>query len=65
AGVAGVTCARHNMWQPNRRGDLQLGERYCNIDFIIFSVLWHYMLLTIVLSYDIICQWSKNVFERM
>jgi hypothetical protein len=27
-GVAGVTCARHNMWQPNGMGDLQLGERW-------------------------------------
>ncbi|KAF7367658.1 CxC2 domain-containing protein [Mycena sanguinolenta] len=33
-GVGGVTCARHNMWRPNGIGDLQLGERYCNMDFI-------------------------------
>jgi hypothetical protein len=26
-GVAGVTCARHNMWRPNGMGDLQMGER--------------------------------------
>ncbi|KAF8194490.1 hypothetical protein K438DRAFT_1761399 [Mycena galopus ATCC 62051] len=26
-GVAGVTCARHNMWRGNGIGDLQVGER--------------------------------------
>ncbi|KAJ7938476.1 hypothetical protein B0H13DRAFT_1587566, partial [Mycena leptocephala] len=64
-GVGGVTCSRHNMWQPNGMGDLQRGERYCNMDFLIFSVLWHYILLTIILSYDIACQWSKNISTRM
>jgi hypothetical protein len=27
-GIGGVTCSRHNMWQPNGMGDLQVGERY-------------------------------------
>jgi hypothetical protein len=27
-GVAGVTCAQHNMWLANGMGDLQVGERY-------------------------------------
>ncbi|KAJ7659787.1 hypothetical protein DFH06DRAFT_1130542 [Mycena polygramma] len=27
-GIGGVTCSRHNMWQGNGIGDLQLGERY-------------------------------------
>ena len=26
-GVAGVACARHEMWRPNGMGDLQKGER--------------------------------------
>ncbi|KAJ7289881.1 hypothetical protein C8J57DRAFT_1629130 [Mycena rebaudengoi] len=38
-GVGGVTCARHNMWRPNGLGDLQLGERFCNVDFILLSCL--------------------------
>ncbi|KAJ7720440.1 hypothetical protein B0H16DRAFT_1474428 [Mycena metata] len=38
-GVGGVTCARHNMWRPNGIGDLQLGERQCNMDFILWSAL--------------------------
>ncbi|KAJ7810080.1 hypothetical protein B0H14DRAFT_3480890 [Mycena olivaceomarginata] len=38
-GVGGVTCARHNMWRPNSIGDLQRGECYSNIDFILFSAI--------------------------
>jgi hypothetical protein len=26
-GIGGVTCSRHNMWQGNGIGDLQVGER--------------------------------------
>jgi hypothetical protein len=26
-GIGGVTCSRHNMWQGNGMGDLQVGER--------------------------------------
>jgi hypothetical protein len=26
-GIGGVTCSRHNMWQANGMGDLQVGER--------------------------------------
>lgn len=45
-------------------------RRYCNVDYIIASVaklLWVQALLPLLpllLSYDIICQWVKNVMER-
>ncbi|KAJ7016376.1 hypothetical protein C8F04DRAFT_981782 [Mycena alexandri] len=64
-GVGGVTCARHNMWRPNGMGDLQAGERYCNMDFIFFSAVLNFTLMWLVLSYDIACQFSKNVWKRM
>ncbi|KAJ7019036.1 hypothetical protein C8F04DRAFT_1276736 [Mycena alexandri] len=64
-GVGGVTCARHNMWRPNGIGDLQMGERYCNMDFLFFSALLGYIWMYIVLSYDIACQFSKNIWTRM
>ncbi|KAJ7510750.1 hypothetical protein B0H11DRAFT_1701190 [Mycena galericulata] len=65
SGVGGVTCARHNMWRPNGIGDLQLGERYCNMDFILASaILWDIIYL-LVLSYDIACQYGKNFWNRM
>ncbi|KAJ7207760.1 hypothetical protein B0H12DRAFT_1034419, partial [Mycena haematopus] len=64
-GVGGVTCARHNMWRPNGIGDLQLGERYCNMDFILFSALVNCIVLWLIISYDIACQYYKNFWTRM
>ncbi|KAF8887913.1 hypothetical protein CPB85DRAFT_1258242 [Mucidula mucida] len=34
-GVAGVTCSRHGVWQPNGMGDLQRGERFCNVEPLV------------------------------
>ncbi|KAJ7117958.1 hypothetical protein C8R43DRAFT_901603 [Mycena crocata] len=64
-GVGGVTCARHNMWQPNGIGDLQAGERFCNMDFLLFSALLNSIVMFLVLSYDIACQYSKKFWTRM
>ncbi|KAJ7712131.1 hypothetical protein B0H16DRAFT_1342977 [Mycena metata] len=64
-GVGGVTCARHNMWRPNGLGDLQAGERYCNMDFLFFSAVLNFALMWLILSYDIACQFSKNIWARM
>ncbi|KAJ7152679.1 hypothetical protein C8R43DRAFT_886109 [Mycena crocata] len=64
-GVGGVTCARHNMWRPNGLGDLQRGERYCNMDFILASALFNTIIFYLILSYDIACQYGRNFFSRM
>ncbi|KAJ6452354.1 hypothetical protein C8R47DRAFT_998112, partial [Mycena vitilis] len=64
-GVGGVTCARHNMWRANGIGDLQKGERYCNMDFILFSALLNTIILYIILSYDVACQYSTKFWGRM
>ncbi|KAJ6506511.1 hypothetical protein C8R45DRAFT_1050905 [Mycena sanguinolenta] len=64
-GVGGVMCARHNMWRPNGIGDLQLGERYCNMDFILFSAIFNVIIFYLILSYDIACQYGKNFWSRM
>ncbi|KAF7352102.1 CxC2 domain-containing protein [Mycena venus] len=64
-GVGGVTCARHNMWRPNGIGDLQMGERQCNMDFLMFASLLGFMLTYLILSYDIACQFSKKIWSRM
>ncbi|KAK7050147.1 CxC2 domain-containing protein [Favolaschia claudopus] len=64
-GIAGVTCARHNMWIPNGLGPLQVGERFCNVDFVLFSGLLHLIFLYLILSYDIACQYGKNFWSRM
>ncbi|KAF8209775.1 hypothetical protein K438DRAFT_1960010 [Mycena galopus ATCC 62051] len=59
-GVGGVTCARHNMWRPNGIGDLQLGERRANVDFILFSSILNTIILYLILSYDIACQYYNR-----
>ncbi|KAJ7166472.1 hypothetical protein C8R43DRAFT_1085948 [Mycena crocata] len=64
-GVGGVTCAHHNMWRANGIGDLQVGERHCNMDFLFFSAVLGYMWSFLILSYDVACQFSKNIWERM
>ncbi|KAF8151201.1 hypothetical protein K438DRAFT_1623891 [Mycena galopus ATCC 62051] len=64
-GVGGVTCARHNMWRPNGIGDLQLGERQCNMDFILLSALLNAIIFYLILSYDIACQYGKYFWSRM
>ncbi|KAJ7429396.1 hypothetical protein B0H11DRAFT_1768213 [Mycena galericulata] len=65
SGVGGVTCTRHNMWRPNGLGDLQKGERFCNMDWILFSSLQHYDILRLYLTYDIACQYFKKFWDRM
>ncbi|KJA16799.1 hypothetical protein HYPSUDRAFT_71075 [Hypholoma sublateritium FD-334 SS-4] len=60
-----VLCSRHLLVRKNGVGDLQKGERYCNMDFIILSALVGLMLPRIIITYDIACQWSKNLASRM
>ncbi|KAF7799366.1 hypothetical protein EIP86_010598 [Pleurotus ostreatoroseus] len=65
-GVGMCVCARHGFVLPNSVGDLQKGERYCNMDYIVASTL---SILKPegpqVLSYDIACQWTKYLCERL
>ncbi|KAJ7431195.1 hypothetical protein B0H11DRAFT_2262218 [Mycena galericulata] len=65
SGVGGCVCARHECMRPNGLGDLQKGERYANMDFITMSALKGFDLDELVISYDIACQWEKNLPARM
>ncbi|KAJ6479764.1 hypothetical protein C8R45DRAFT_1101208 [Mycena sanguinolenta] len=65
SGVGSVSCSRHEMFRPVGTGDLQRGERYSNMDYLFLPSLMGIVLLTIIASYDIACQWSRNLFERM
>ncbi|KAJ7149782.1 hypothetical protein C8R43DRAFT_887865 [Mycena crocata] len=65
SGIATVDCARHNMKRPNSVGDLQLGERYINMDYIFFMGLAGSEVSELYVSYDIACQWHKNIWDRM
>ncbi|KAG9219942.1 hypothetical protein CCMSSC00406_0006855 [Pleurotus cornucopiae] len=64
SGVALVICARHAFVRGNGAGDLEKGEQYCLIDYIVLSALLAFQLRLLVLSYDIACQWSKNLIKR-
>ncbi|KAJ6506403.1 hypothetical protein C8R47DRAFT_1241797 [Mycena vitilis] len=65
SGIGTVDCARHNMKRPLGVGDLQKGERYLNMDYMFFMSLRHSPLVRLYVSYDIACQWHKNIWERM
>lgn len=39
--------------------------RYANMDYLFFSSLLATTLLTFIVSYDICCQWSIHLWERM
>ncbi|KAG1844729.1 hypothetical protein C8R48DRAFT_617802 [Suillus tomentosus] len=64
-GVGTVDCARHNFKRPNGVGDLQKGEKYINMDYLFFSTLHNNCLDVLNVSYDIVCQWHKNLWSRM
>ncbi|KAJ7474959.1 hypothetical protein FB451DRAFT_1397828 [Mycena latifolia] len=42
-----------------------LGERYCNMDFILGSALLNAVIFYLILFYDIACQYGKNFWSRM
>ncbi|KAJ7938922.1 hypothetical protein B0H13DRAFT_1851094 [Mycena leptocephala] len=65
SGIGTVDCTRHNMKRPNAVGDLQKGERYLNMDYMFFMSLAGSPLQRLYISYDIVCQWHKNIRERM
>ncbi|KAJ7741123.1 hypothetical protein B0H16DRAFT_1464665 [Mycena metata] len=65
-GVGMGVCARHEFVQPTGVGDLQKGERYSNIDWIFCAIMrWKHPNLQKVVSYDIVCQWFKKLFDRL
>ncbi|KAF7321400.1 hypothetical protein MKEN_00660500 [Mycena kentingensis (nom. inval.)] len=65
-GVGAGVCARHEFVLPTGVADLQRGERYANMDYILASLLRHIdPLLRKIFSYDIACQWGKHLKERL
>ncbi|GBE88475.1 hypothetical protein SCP_1302910 [Sparassis crispa] len=63
-GVVGVKCACHCFVLPNSIGDLQKGERYCNVDYTILSALKvsrktqeQKAVPDLDFSYNIACNW--------
>ncbi|PPQ76365.1 hypothetical protein CVT24_008805 [Panaeolus cyanescens] len=63
-GVGGVFCGRSEMILPQGIGNLHKGERYSNMDYIFASATKELLSLSIILiSYDIACQWFKNLYS--
>ncbi|KAK7022084.1 CxC2 domain-containing protein [Favolaschia claudopus] len=65
SGVGGVVCARHELVRPRGVGDLQKGERYSNMDYIVLSSVLGILALFLAISYDIACQWRIYFPTRM
>ncbi|KAJ7847993.1 hypothetical protein B0H14DRAFT_3453348 [Mycena olivaceomarginata] len=65
SGIGAVDCARHNMKRPRLVGDLQLGERYLNMDYMFFYSIAGSEVLRWFVSYDIACQWHPHLMECM
>ncbi|KAJ6458910.1 hypothetical protein C8R47DRAFT_994891, partial [Mycena vitilis] len=65
SGIGAVDCARHNMKRPNAVADLQLGERYLNMDYMFFRSIKGSALMRFFVSYDIACQWHLDIWNRM
>ncbi|KAG1855838.1 hypothetical protein C8R48DRAFT_749263 [Suillus tomentosus] len=59
-GVGTIDCARHDMKLPNGVGDLQKGERYINMDYIMCSALLILAMSMINISYDIACHFPPR-----
>ncbi|KAH7905401.1 hypothetical protein BJ138DRAFT_1138292 [Hygrophoropsis aurantiaca] len=65
-GIGTTDCARHNFKLPTSIGDLQKGERYVNMDYFFCQSLRHNPeIIVLNVSYDIACQWSKNLKTRL
>ncbi|KAG1823901.1 uncharacterized protein BJ212DRAFT_1444809 [Suillus subaureus] len=64
-GLGTIDCAHHNMKLLTAVGDLQKGEKYINMDYLFFSTLWHTNVDILNVSYDIACQWNKNLWQHM
>ncbi|TRM61677.1 hypothetical protein BD626DRAFT_570391 [Schizophyllum amplum] len=65
SGVGGAICAHHELVQPHGLADLQKGERYCVMDYILLSVIAILQYAALTVSYDIGCQYMINFFARM
>ena len=79
-GVGAATC-RHEFWQPNGITTLRKGERYVHfayihdcalifsrqvsMDYALCGALKHLDAPTFLVTYDIACQWHKNLKRRL
>ncbi|KAK0500890.1 hypothetical protein EDD18DRAFT_1348323 [Armillaria luteobubalina] len=66
SGVGGVVCTRHELKLPLCTVDLRVGETQVEMDFGYLTAVKRFTgVPRIVTSYDIACQWSINLEERI
>lgn len=53
----------HGRWRRNTNAPSQ--TRYANMDYIFASAIRNSLLLLIIISYDIACQWYVNLWRRI
>ncbi|KAJ7050839.1 hypothetical protein C8F01DRAFT_1177269, partial [Mycena amicta] len=58
SGVGGVVCARHGLVRRHGMGDLQKGERFANMDYIVLATLQDEQVKCTTVTYDIACHWQ-------
>ncbi|KAI4517072.1 hypothetical protein K525DRAFT_251912 [Schizophyllum commune Loenen D] len=63
-GVASVCCSRHNLIRPNGVGDLQKGERFANMTYVLASAIKNAGVTDILHTYDVACIFSANLWTR-
>ncbi|KIY61804.1 hypothetical protein CYLTODRAFT_384292 [Cylindrobasidium torrendii FP15055 ss-10] len=63
-GVGMCACVQHEMIRGQGVVDLQLGERQCNMDWVAMSAAQD-TTLDRIYTYDIVCQWYKNLAKRI
>ncbi|VDC00595.1 unnamed protein product [Peniophora sp. CBMAI 1063] len=64
-GIAGCFCARHEIVQALGIATLKKGERYSTMDWVFCGALSFLRCAEITVCYDIACQWSKRLHERV
>ncbi|KAI0061776.1 hypothetical protein BV25DRAFT_1804969, partial [Artomyces pyxidatus] len=66
-GVGAVVCSRHYFYLKHCIGDLQFGERYSSMDYMLLSSLALSCpdIKSLFISYDIACSFSVNFESRM
>ncbi|KAG6818624.1 hypothetical protein H0H93_003377 [Arthromyces matolae] len=64
SGIGKTECARHDMKRAVSLGDLQKGEKYLNMDYFFGSSLTQNTPKIVIVSYDIACQWHRNLRKR-
>ncbi|KZO96487.1 hypothetical protein CALVIDRAFT_481383 [Calocera viscosa TUFC12733] len=66
SGVYSWSCLRHSLYRPGGTVDLQVGERFSNVDFAFAgAIAGAEPLPALFLSYDLACMWKPRWKERM